>query len=62
MIGLKFLKEIFLTLLGAIPTIILPVVIFAYTTHYIEVNYTFKSVQFYAWLGFMWLIHLNYKK
>ncbi|MGL6167425.1 MAG: hypothetical protein ACRC0Y_03945 [Fusobacteriaceae bacterium] len=56
-----FFKSVLLTCIGAIPTIIIPIVLFAYITKYIEHTMGFDSVQFYAWIGFLWLIHMNHK-
>ena len=57
---MKFLKELFVLFVGAIPTIILPTLMFGFITNWIEVNFTFKSIQFYCWVGLLLWLGINY--
>lgn len=57
---MRFLKEIFMLLVSSIPTIIIPTLLFGYITNWIEINFTFKSIQFYCWVGLLIWLGINY--
>ncbi len=57
---MKFFKGLFNLVLGAIPTIVIPTLLFGFITNHIEVEYGFKSIQFYCWVGLLLWLGINY--